>query len=125
VKDLIPISKAGFKYTTADNISRWLFPIILILSADYEEQYVFLFIFLLMMLISFFRCIMALIRGVNSKFPCPVCLAPGDQLCNISTQFEFRTSQAMREIFEETEGMNAKDTDDLLKKYGLHNVKVS
>jgi acyl-CoA thioesterase FadM len=32
--------KTGYHHKCADDIIRWLFPIILILSADYEEQYV-------------------------------------------------------------------------------------
>jgi hypothetical protein len=32
-------SKTGYAYKSSyDNITRWLFPVILILSADYEEQ---------------------------------------------------------------------------------------
>jgi hypothetical protein len=31
-------SKSGYSHTCYDKIARWLFPIILILSADYEEQ---------------------------------------------------------------------------------------
>ncbi|KAG1874106.1 hypothetical protein C8R48DRAFT_745988 [Suillus tomentosus] len=47
-------SKSGYSHTCYDKITRWLFPIILILSADYEEQ-----------------CMMSLIRGHHSKCPCP------------------------------------------------------
>ena len=31
-------AKTGYLYKCGDEIHRWLFPIILILSADYEEQ---------------------------------------------------------------------------------------
>ena len=31
-------SKTGYSYKCYNNIPRWLFPVILILSADYEEQ---------------------------------------------------------------------------------------
>ena len=31
-------SKTGYSHECYDNILRWLFPVILILSADYEEQ---------------------------------------------------------------------------------------
>ncbi|KAI6011650.1 hypothetical protein EDC04DRAFT_2871060 [Pisolithus marmoratus] len=51
------LSKVGFTYKTYDDLMRTLYPIILILSADYEEQ-----------------CVMSLIRGLNSSCPCPICL---------------------------------------------------
>ncbi|KAK0226445.1 hypothetical protein IW262DRAFT_1256821, partial [Armillaria fumosa] len=41
----------------------YLFPTIMILSADYEEQ-----------------CMMALTQGCNAKFPCNVCLVPLEEL---------------------------------------------
>ena len=41
LETIILYSKTGFHHTCADEIHRWLFPILLILSADYEEQYVF------------------------------------------------------------------------------------
>ena len=34
------LGKVGYKLLCGDNIMRWLFPLLLILSADYEEQYV-------------------------------------------------------------------------------------
>jgi hypothetical protein len=33
-------AESGYEFLCADGITRWLFPIILILSADFEEQYV-------------------------------------------------------------------------------------
>jgi hypothetical protein len=39
LETIILYSKTGFHHTCADTIHRWLFPILLILSADYEEQY--------------------------------------------------------------------------------------
>ncbi|KAG1895997.1 uncharacterized protein F5891DRAFT_1280887 [Suillus fuscotomentosus] len=47
-------SNTGYWFECGDGIRRHLWPLILILSADYEEQ-----------------CIMALIRGLKGKFPCP------------------------------------------------------
>ena len=40
LETIILYSKTGFHHLCADQIRRWLFPILLILSADYEEQYV-------------------------------------------------------------------------------------
>ncbi|KAG2133600.1 uncharacterized protein EDB93DRAFT_1254811 [Suillus bovinus] len=67
-------SKSGYSHTCYDKIARWLFPIILILSADYEEQ-----------------CMMSLIRGHHSKCPCPVCLVLLEKLSELSKTFAFRT----------------------------------
>ncbi|KAG0700512.1 hypothetical protein DFH29DRAFT_876568 [Suillus ampliporus] len=52
---VVQYSKTGYSYKCFDQIICWLFPILLILSADYEEQ-----------------CMMSLIRGHHSKCPCPV-----------------------------------------------------
>ncbi|KAG1893663.1 uncharacterized protein F5891DRAFT_985645 [Suillus fuscotomentosus] len=52
LKTLSLISKTGFAHQCYDGILCWLFPLILILSADYEEQYVIsrFTLFLLLML---------------------------------------------------------------------------
>ncbi|KIO04410.1 hypothetical protein M404DRAFT_143459 [Pisolithus tinctorius Marx 270] len=53
-------SKTGYAHTSShDNITRWLFPSLMVLSADFEEI-----------------CMMALTRGRGGKRPCPVCLVP-------------------------------------------------
>jgi hypothetical protein len=39
LENIILYSETGFHHKCADDILRWLFPIVLILSADYEEQY--------------------------------------------------------------------------------------
>ncbi|KIJ59110.1 hypothetical protein HYDPIDRAFT_177922 [Hydnomerulius pinastri MD-312] len=57
LNDVTRYSTTGYAYTCYDKVMRWLFPIVLILSADYEEQ-----------------CMMSLIRGHNGKCPCPICL---------------------------------------------------
>ncbi|KAF9470064.1 hypothetical protein BDN70DRAFT_770837, partial [Pholiota conissans] len=56
-ESIIQYAKTGIMKLCGDGIRRWLFPIILMLSADYEEQ-----------------CVMALIRGIGSACPCPKCL---------------------------------------------------
>jgi hypothetical protein len=33
------LGKVGYKLLCGDLIARWLFPLLLILSSDYEEQY--------------------------------------------------------------------------------------
>ncbi|KAG2126460.1 hypothetical protein BD769DRAFT_1652763 [Suillus cothurnatus] len=72
---LVPLSKLGSSVKCWDDIVRIFYPIILILSADYEEQVV-----------------MALIRGLMGKFPCPICLVPREELSKISNVHRLRTS---------------------------------
>lgn len=38
LEQLVEYAKSGYWHLCADNVLRWLFPILLILSADYEEQ---------------------------------------------------------------------------------------
>ncbi len=46
LKTLEEYSKTGWFFTgSADGIPLWLFPVILLLSADYEEQYATTFLF--------------------------------------------------------------------------------
>ncbi|KAG1878857.1 hypothetical protein F4604DRAFT_2000136 [Suillus subluteus] len=55
-------SKTGYWFECGDQIQHRLWPLILILSRDYEEQ-----------------CVMALIHGLKGKLPCPICLVPRDE----------------------------------------------
>ncbi|KAG1858351.1 hypothetical protein C8R48DRAFT_544380, partial [Suillus tomentosus] len=71
---IMVLSATGFAHECYDGIQRWIFPLILILSADYEEQ-----------------CVMALIRGLNSACPCPICLVPREELTDHSTTYPKRT----------------------------------
>ncbi|KAF9245417.1 hypothetical protein BU15DRAFT_85700 [Melanogaster broomeanus] len=80
---IILLSKTGFSHKCFDDIMRWLFLIILILSADYEEQ-----------------CVMALIRGLGSHCPCPICHVPANQLYDHSTTHPNRRSEEAIACFE-------------------------
>ncbi|KAG1852470.1 hypothetical protein DFJ58DRAFT_728542 [Suillus subalutaceus] len=71
---IILLSATGFAHECYDRTQRWLFPLILILLANYEEQ-----------------CVMALIRGLKSGCPCPVCLVPREALTDHSTTYPKRT----------------------------------
>ncbi|KAG0695731.1 hypothetical protein DFH29DRAFT_763051, partial [Suillus ampliporus] len=62
---LAPLLKLGSAIKCWDDVIRVFYSIVLILSADYEEQ-----------------AVMALIRGLMGKFPCPICLVPHDELSN-------------------------------------------
>ncbi|THG93164.1 hypothetical protein EW026_g7995 [Hermanssonia centrifuga] len=92
------LARVGFKVRCGDGIERWLFPIILILSADYEEQ-----------------CVMALTRGVKSHFPCPICLVPSDPQKNVSETYPQRTPQEAQDILAK-EQTKAEREADLKKK---------
>ncbi|KAF8887634.1 hypothetical protein CPB84DRAFT_1749688 [Gymnopilus junonius] len=98
--------KTGFLKTCGDNIARWLWPIILILSADYKEQ-----------------CVMTLICGLGSNGPCPVCLVPPDELADLSKTFNLQTKENMMKIYKQAQELNATDKEELLKIYGLRDVE--
>ena len=72
-----------------------------------------------------FRCVMALIRGINSHFPCPVCLVPAEKLFDLSITFPLRTTETMRAVYETAnEAGSVADKEAILKEYGLRDVKV-
>ena len=71
----------------------------------------------------FFRCFMALIRGTNSHFPCPVCLVPHTQMSDGSIH-QSRTSESMKKIYKAAENLSKTEQEEALKKYGLRNVEV-
>ncbi|KAG2140624.1 hypothetical protein DEU56DRAFT_734807, partial [Suillus clintonianus] len=98
-------SKTGYSFKCFDQILRWLFPILLILSADYEEQ-----------------CMMSLIRGHHSKCLCPVCIIPLDELHDLSKSFRLRSMQdaiAALNVYEESKARG----EELLKVLGLRPIK--
>ncbi|KAJ7814830.1 hypothetical protein B0H14DRAFT_3090067 [Mycena olivaceomarginata] len=76
------ISKTGVWTTCGDGEKRWLFPCIVILSADYEEA-----------------VIMTLIRGVMGNNPCPVCLIKRDKQLDLSIVKDLRTAAGSQEAY--------------------------
>ncbi|KAJ6468344.1 hypothetical protein C8R45DRAFT_1055287 [Mycena sanguinolenta] len=60
-------SKMGVWTKCGDGKTRWLFPVVLILAADYEEA-----------------SVMTLIRGVGGNYPCPVCLVKKDEQSDLT-----------------------------------------
>ncbi|KAI5983591.1 hypothetical protein EDD15DRAFT_2533716 [Pisolithus albus] len=102
---IVSLSKVGFAYQTFEGTVRRLYPVILILSADYEEQ-----------------CIMALIRGLKSHCPCPICLVPSDQLRNHATTYPMRMSlDAITSL--EVYKRSRKDGEALMQKQSLRPVE--
>lgn len=119
-------SQVGLSYHCADDILRWIYFIILIISADYEEQYV-LYIHQYpcqSLMVEKFRCVISLTRGTNSNHPCPICLVPGDKMTELSEVFPLRDSTEMKKIYDESQILSADLAEALLKSYGLRDIKV-
>ncbi|KAF8812136.1 hypothetical protein BYT27DRAFT_7221243 [Phlegmacium glaucopus] len=106
VESMEKYAELGFALDCGDGIRRKIYLFILIVSADYEEQ-----------------CTIALIRGINSKFPCPICLVPGNELTNLTDKFALRTTETMKKVHDEAQLLNATEREQLLKDHGLRNVK--
>jgi len=71
------------------------------------------------------RCVMALIRGINSHYPCPVCLVPSEDLSDLSKIYPLRTTEKMKEIYDTAqEADTIAEREVILKEYGLRNVEV-
>lgn len=67
---------------------------------------------------------MALTRGTNSNFPCPICLVPNEKL-HEGTVYESRTSESMQNVYSAAEGMRTAEEREMhLRAYGLRYVKV-
>ncbi|KAI6155453.1 hypothetical protein BKA82DRAFT_4326665 [Pisolithus tinctorius] len=99
------LSKVGYLHECYDKVLHWLFPLVLILSANYEEL-----------------CVMTLIRGTKSKCPCPFCLVPLEQLWDLKKTYEMHTTEQHKRVlalFEEKKTVGEKK----LKSLGLRPVK--
>ncbi|KAG2091483.1 uncharacterized protein F5147DRAFT_822988 [Suillus discolor] len=94
-------SKTGYSHKGYNGILRWLFPVILILSADYEEQ-----------------CMMSLIRGRGGKCPCPVCLVPLAELHDLSKSYPIKTVEEAQEALR-IYGCSKAEGEQILKALGL------
>ncbi|KAJ7742490.1 hypothetical protein DFH07DRAFT_750448 [Mycena maculata] len=98
-------SKAGIWTHCGDGKDRWLFPMILILAADYEEA-----------------AIMALIRGLRGLYPCPICLVKSDEQSDVTVVPEARSTSHSYGTVQKARTLNAEGREDLLKASGLRNV---
>jgi len=67
---------------------------------------------------------MALIRGIGSHAPCPICLVPGDELSNLSDDFELRSKSSMQEAYESSKDMSAAESKTAFKALGLQDIEV-
>ncbi|KAI6137403.1 hypothetical protein F5141DRAFT_1185983 [Pisolithus sp. B1] len=89
-----------------DGLAHCFFPVVLILSADHEEQVV-----------------MALVHGVKSNFPCPVCLVPHDDISKFPAQCKFCTSAKVTKVLQEARSQETTEKrEQILMQQGLHDV---
>lgn len=68
---------------------------------------------------------MALIRGLQSKFPCPICLIPKDQLSKLQVYPAQYPTQSQAIVSSARDASNVEECERILKEYSLHNVDVS
>ncbi|KAJ3505987.1 hypothetical protein NLJ89_g7124 [Agrocybe chaxingu] len=99
-------TKLGAAVQCADGVTRQLFPHILMLSADFEEQ-----------------TMMALTRGSNGSFPCPICLVPKASIPDLSITYRERTTEEMQRIWHDAQALNQTQREELLSQYSLRDVQ--
>jgi hypothetical protein len=68
---------------------------------------------------------MALMRGVGSKHPCPVCVVDNKSLSNLMRLSEPRTRNQTMHLIAQARLSNTAERKKLLTDHGLHNVDVS
>jgi hydrogenase maturation factor len=67
---------------------------------------------------------MALTRGANSKFPCPICLVPKAEIFK-GAVYALRTTETMEVIYNQTKEMNTvEEHEKLLTSVSLRGIKV-
>ncbi|KAJ7898508.1 hypothetical protein B0H13DRAFT_1884243 [Mycena leptocephala] len=88
LESLVIPAKVGDWMTCGDRTLRWLWPIILILAADYEEA-----------------CVMALIRGLTSMYPCPICFVPWQEQSDLSTEHPQRIAEDSKRLIQEARAL--------------------
>ncbi|KAK0471799.1 hypothetical protein IW261DRAFT_1571685 [Armillaria novae-zelandiae] len=99
------VQVAGGMETTPCHL--YLFPTIMILSADYEEQ-----------------CMMALTRGCKANFLCNVCLVPLKELYHANETYPLRSSAEAQRVYEEAAKIRgATKRNAYLKTFGLRFIK--
>ncbi|KAI6095461.1 hypothetical protein F5141DRAFT_1191310 [Pisolithus sp. B1] len=99
-------SETGCWVNCWDGVTCHFFPVILILSADYEEQ-----------------AVMALIHGVKLNFPCPICLIPHDHISEFPAPCKLRTSENILKVLQETCSQDTTEKkEQILIQQGLHDI---
>lgn len=68
---------------------------------------------------------MALIRGLNALYPCPICFVPWNEQSDLSTEHPKRTGQESKMILEKARAFRtAAEREQLLKDNSLRDVEV-
>jgi hypothetical protein len=68
---------------------------------------------------------MSLIRGVGSKFPCPICLVPQGQLINPAKIYNLRTTESIIAVVQKARQQSTvAEGEDILKNHGLRGINV-
>lgn len=75
------------------------------------------------------RTNLALTRGKDGNFPCPICRVPRDEQHDLSTQWPLRTAQESQEAYETAHALyglprSKGKAEKVLKDLGLRYVKV-
>ncbi|TFK66709.1 hypothetical protein BDN72DRAFT_131967 [Pluteus cervinus] len=106
LRSIVEKSYNGAEFTCGDGITRKFYPVVFVLSADYEEQ-----------------CVMALIRGLNSKRPCPVCLVPGTELADHTKKHPLRSERITQTLIDLADDAETdKAAEAILKAAGLRDI---
>ncbi|KAJ3911499.1 hypothetical protein F5877DRAFT_73133, partial [Lentinula edodes] len=97
--------RTGYTMVCGDGVRRWMYPIVFIKSADYEEQ-----------------CVICLTRGLKSLHPCIRCPIPHDQLLDFDNKYLEQTAKDTIEILNNARQkalISKADEEAELKKYSL------
>jgi hypothetical protein len=119
-------SKIGCWVSCGDGVPRRIFPLIVILAADYEEQYVASTShFRISSLMAAIRCVMAHNRGYGGAAPCPRCLVKKEVMWDPSLLSLARTSAGTQALVRAANGeQQVTKREALLQPVGLRGVEV-
>ncbi|KAJ7467981.1 hypothetical protein FB451DRAFT_1340366 [Mycena latifolia] len=106
LESIVLPSKTGAWVKCGDGRERCLYPMILILASDYEES-----------------CVMTLIRGLKSLYPCPMCFVRNADQSDLSQLPTLRTSEHSQRVIQRARNKKTMKARELaLKQFGLRNV---
>ncbi|KAF7798759.1 hypothetical protein EIP86_009984, partial [Pleurotus ostreatoroseus] len=101
---VISLGKTGIMWRCGDGVERWIFPVVLLLTGDFEEQ-----------------SVMLLTRGTKGLCPCPICLVPAEKQDSIGKFWPLRKPKKIKAIVED-QSLRATAKDALLKEMGARDV---
>ena len=85
-----------------------------------------IFVHVMLLTATLFRCVMTLIQGLRGKKPCPKCLVPSDKLSDLFQTYEQRTAAKTQLILADAASQSTADgKEQVLKDKGLRYVEVS